>query len=323
VRVNVKAVVATTSEEHLRRPPLADDRFAAFVDTVSRHLDDHDFGGDAIASSLHLSRFHFDRVMSAIAGEPPGRFRRRILLERAAYRLVSTATSVLDIAVEAGYSSHEAFTRAFARAFGLPPSSWRSAPTRIELSCPNGVHFHPPGGLHMPARDKETSMDLVVAMVEHHLHVLRRLIAEAGKLSADQLDRPITLSVEGVDRDPTIRSLLARLVGQMAMWNASMASAPYDFDAERGQSLRTISTVLDVEGVQFLAHVRAVADGNRLAETFVDATCTPAEVFSYGGMIAHVLTYAAHRRTLVTGALESAGLPVDDDPIRWVTQPSP
>jgi hypothetical protein len=79
--------------------------------------------------------------------------------------------------------------------------------------------------------------------------------------------------------------------------------------------------VFDVQGPQFLDRVRDVATGNRLAETFVDATCTPAQVFSYGGMIAHVLTYAAHRRTLVTGALATAGLPaMDDDPIGWVTQ---
>jgi AraC-like DNA-binding protein len=318
--MNAKVVTATTTDPATRRP-LADDRFAAFVDTVAQHLDDHEFGGDAIAAALYLSRFHFDRVMAAIAGEPPGRFRRRLLLERAAFRLVSTPMGVLDVAVEAGYSSHEAFTRAFARAFGRPPSVWRAQPNRIELPCPNGVHFHPPGGLRMPARAKETSMDLVIAMVEHHQHVLRQLIASAGTLDADRLDRPIQLSVEGVDNDPTIRSLLARLVGQMAMWNASMASMPYDFDAERGQSLATIGSVFDVQGPQFLDRVRDVATGNRLAETFVDATCTPAQVFSYGGMIAHVLTYAAHRRTLVTGALATAGLPaIDDDPIGWVTQ---
>lgn len=320
--MNRKAVTATAPDATSRRP-LAQDRFAAFVDTVARHLDDHEFGGDAIAAALYLSRFHFDRVMAGIAGEPPGRFRRRLLLERAAYRLVSTPMGVLDVAVEAGYSSHEAFTRAFARAFGRPPSVWRAHPNRIELPCPNGVHFHPPGGLRMPATAKETSMDLVIAMVEHHQHVLRQLIAAATTLDADRLDRPIELSVEGVDRDPTIRSLLARLVGQMAMWNASMASVPYDFDAERGQSLVTIGSVLDEQGPEFLDRVRDVATGNRLAETFVDATCTPAEVFSYGGMIAHVLTYAAHRRTLVTGALATAGLPaINDDPIGWVTRPS-
>ena len=56
------------------------------------------------------------------------------------------------------------------------------------------------------------------------------------------------------------------------------------------------------------------------AETFVDATCDPPQVFTYGGMLAHVLTFAAHRRTLAIGALHSGGI-TDlgaGDPMRWV-----
>jgi AraC family transcriptional regulator len=35
-------------------------------------------------------------------------------------------------------------------------------------------------------------------------------------------------------------------------------------------------------------------------------------------MIAHVLTYAAYRRTLVTGALYTAGITeLKDDPLAW------
>ncbi len=56
----------------------------------------------------------------------------------------------------------------------------------------------------------------------------------------------------------------------------------------------------------------------------MDALCEPAEVFSYGGMIAHVLTFAAHNRTLVVLALKKAG--IDDlgwgDPMKWVAQPA-
>jgi hypothetical protein len=56
----------------------------------------------------------------------------------------------------------------------------------------------------------------------------------------------------------------------------------------------------------------------------VDAVCDPPEVFTYGGMIAHVLTFAAHRRTLVVGALHDAGI-TDlgaGDPMRWVAEPA-
>ena len=59
---------------------------------------------------------------------------------------------------------------------------------------------------------------------------------------------------------------------------------------------------------------------HRLDDTFVDAVCEQAEVFTYGGMVAHVLTFAAYRRTLVVMALARHGL--DElgwgDPMRWV-----
>jgi hypothetical protein len=72
----------------------------------------------------------------------------------------------------------------------------------------------------------------------------------------------------------------------------------------------------------FLAEVRDVVATGRLDETFVDALREPAEVFTYGGMIAHVLTFAAHNRTLVVLALKKSG--VSDlgwgDPMRWVAE---
>ena len=81
---------------------------------------------------------------------------------------------------------------------------------------------------------------------------------------------------------------------------------------------------LAAEGPTYLAHVRDVVAAGRLDDTFVDALCEPAEVFTYGGMIAHVLTFAAHRRTLVALALGTHG--VEDlgwgDPMRWVAQPT-
>ena len=86
--------------------------------------------GADLARRLNLSRFHLDRVIAATAGEAPGQFRRRVLLERSAYRLLTTDATILDVAVEAGYSSHEAFTRAFSRAYGSPPGISGCRPER-------------------------------------------------------------------------------------------------------------------------------------------------------------------------------------------------
>lgn len=313
----------------------ATDTFADFVDHLAEALDDPDAKAH---ERLHLSRFHLDRIVRAVAGEPPAALRRRILLERAAYRMLTTSAPVLDIAVEAGYGSHEAFTRAFAKAYGAPPASWRRGPTQIRLypcgdragftatpagPLPQCVHFHPPAAIRLPARPdrKVTAMDLLTSMVEHHIWLTGEMIRVAGRLDDERLDQPIVLDV---DDDPqTIRSLLSRLVGQMGMWNAAMSDREYDWSVEEHEPLDAMRARLAEEAPVYLGHVRDVVGRGALDETFVDALCEPAEVFTYGGMIAHVLTFAAHRRTLVALALDrhGAGELGWGDPMLWVAQP--
>ncbi len=299
---------------------VATDTFARFVEQLSEALDDHERTGDEWAERMHFSRFHFDRMIRSVAGEPPSGFRRRLLLERAAYRMITTTAPLVDIAVEAGYGSHEAFTRAFARAYGVAPAVWRKKPGHLQIDAPSGVHFHPPAGLRLPARDKVTSMDLLTKMVEHHIWLTGEMVRTAERLTDEQLDLPIELDVD--DDRQTVRSLLSRLIGQMGMWNAAMETREYDWSVEEHESLSSMRERLANEGPAYLGRVREVVEQDRLDDTFVDALCEPAEVFTYGGMIAHVLTFAAHRRTLVALAFTHHG--IDDlgwgDPMLWVAK---
>ena len=111
------------------------------------------------------------------------------------------------------------------------------------------------------------------------------------------------ISVEGIDDDPTIRSLLSRLVGQMDMWNHITHDQDYDWDVEKHESIASMRRRSTTVGASSWPSTKSVVAEGRLDDTFVDAHCTPVEVFTYGGMIAHVLTFAAHRRMLVLGAL--------------------
>ena len=166
-------------------------------------------------------------------------------------------------------------------------------------------------------------MDLVTRMVDHHVWLVGRMLEHAATLDDPTLDRPIDISVEGVDDDPTLRSLLARLVGQMAMWElAEQGASTYDIADERGLSVHEMRTWYDEVGPRFSALVHRVSDDGLVDVTFVNTMCSPPELFTYGGLIAHVLTFAAHRRTLVCGALADAG--VHDlgagDPRDWVSE---
>ena len=294
------------------------DTFAQLVDLLAAHLEDPDLDARSLADAAYLSRSHFDRVVKAVTGETPTAFGRRVRLERAASRLRREQVTILDVAVEAGYSSHEAFTRAFQRAYGVGPAAWRGAGLGTELPTPNGVHFHPPSGLVLPARTKVSAMDFLTDLVDHHLAVLGTLVDRAATLPDEALDARIEISVAGIDEAPTIRSLLSRLVGQLDMWNKSRLDEPYDFSIEQHESPASMRQRLQVAGAAFAEHVRRVSGEERLDETYVDTTGERPYVFTAAAMIAHVLTYAAYRRTLVVGALESAGAePVEDDPLVW------
>jgi AraC family transcriptional regulator len=78
-----------------------------------------------LASVACFSPYHFHRIFRGITGEPLMEHIRRLRLERAAQRLKSTDRAVIDIALEAGYETHEAFTRAFRAMFGNSPTGFR------------------------------------------------------------------------------------------------------------------------------------------------------------------------------------------------------
>ena len=304
----------------MTRMSTAADTFARFVDVLASTLDDHEATGEALASRVHLSRYHFDRVVAGVGGEPPLAFRRRILLERAAYRLLTSDEAVLDVAVDAGYSSNEAFTRAFDRAYGSTPSEWRRRPTKLQIEAPSDVHFHPPGGLRIPAIRKVTGMELLIRMVAHHVWLVGEMLDRADRLSDDVLDTTIEISVEGIDDRPTLRTQLSRLVGQLGQWNAATAGVEYDFATEERGGVGCMRARLAESGPEFLERVSEIVRDDRLDETFIDVVCEPPRIFAYGGMIAHVLTFGAHRRTLVLGALADAGITDlgTGDPMHWV-----
>ncbi|MCC5024865.1 MAG: AraC family transcriptional regulator [Candidatus Synoicihabitans palmerolidicus] len=90
---------------------------------VRTHLD-KELPVDALAAVACLSPFHFHRIFSGMIGETVAALVRRLRLERAALQLRNTTAAILEIALDAGYESHEAFGRAFTRAYGLSPGKF-------------------------------------------------------------------------------------------------------------------------------------------------------------------------------------------------------
>ncbi len=100
------------------------DRVAAAVDHIQSHLDE-ELAPEELAALAGFSLHHFHRVFRGITGESVMGFVRRLRLERAAQQLRFGRDPVTRVAFEAGYGSHEAFTRAFRARFGQAPSEYR------------------------------------------------------------------------------------------------------------------------------------------------------------------------------------------------------
>ena len=132
---------------------------------------------EEVAAEAAFSRYHFQRMFRAMTGESIAELVRRLRLERAAHRLRHEPVSVLEVALDAGYGSEEAFSRAFRRGCGISPNQSRTAWPPPVFSTPAArVRYYPEekrveidpltGGISMEVRI-ETFGDIEVARVRH------------------------------------------------------------------------------------------------------------------------------------------------------------
>ena len=106
---------------------------------------------ERLAREAALSPFHFHRIFRGMVGETPLELHRRLRLERAAHRLSATDMPVTRVALDAGYDSHESFTRAFRARYGNSPTEFRRAsqversacvrPPQLEIAARSSLHF--------------------------------------------------------------------------------------------------------------------------------------------------------------------------------------
>lgn len=289
------------------------DRLRELLDAV---LDEEHQRLDDMAGGAFTSTYHFSRLMSRDAGEPPVAMRRRVMLERAAWQL-RESTSVTEAAFAAGYDSVEGFSRAFARAFGHPPSepvagsSW--------LPSPNGVHFHPPTSLwvHTGERTMTGPLD---HLVHHDLDDTRDLLEAAKQLSDADYRRQLRPDQQVVwfeGKEASVARVLERQIFTKEVWLAAILGEDYP---EPGGD--DPSTLLDREQAvagRWLDMLRDIERRDAWDDRIVDALCDPPESFVLGSIVAHVLTFAAHRRHVARDMLRELGATVDHgDPIEWL-----
>ena len=106
------------------------------LDKAVWYVETH-FGGEIslpdVANAAGLSKFHLVRAFSTCTGKSVMQYVRERRLSEAAKRLADEGCGILDVALDAGYNSHEAFTRAFKAKFGITPARLRKARSLDEI----------------------------------------------------------------------------------------------------------------------------------------------------------------------------------------------
>lgn len=92
---------------------------------IESHFSDP-IGLEEIAEASGLSRFHFSRTFAQVTGHSVSAYLRGRRLTEAARALAEGAPDILSVALDVGYGSHEAFTRAFRDVFGVTPEDVRA-----------------------------------------------------------------------------------------------------------------------------------------------------------------------------------------------------
>ena len=103
------------------------------IDRCIENRDDDNLTLRAIAKENGYSEFHMTRKFKELSGVS---FRDYLRGRRLAFALIDvrdTDKSILNIAVDYGFSSHEAFCRSFRAAYGIPPSTYRAKPKPVVL----------------------------------------------------------------------------------------------------------------------------------------------------------------------------------------------
>lgn len=107
-------------------------------DYIEEHITDF-ISLHMLADEARYSPWHSTRIFKELTGKSPFEYIRALRLSRAALRLRDQDTRVIDVAFDFVFDSHEGFTRAFTRQFGLAPRDYSKSTLPLKLFMPNPI----------------------------------------------------------------------------------------------------------------------------------------------------------------------------------------
>lgn len=137
----------------------------------------------ALARAARYSPWHAARLFKEYTGRSPFDYIRQRRLSAAANRLSASPCKVVDVAFDFVFDSHEGFTRAFTRQFGMPPRRFQRQKPSVVLFMPDRMRsYYPPetkGSAPVKSPPEKTASQVVFVQIVQR--PARKMILKRGK----------------------------------------------------------------------------------------------------------------------------------------------
>lgn len=208
----------------------------------------------AIAAACGVSRAHLASAFGSATGWPVMKYLRARRLSEAASALAAGAPDILDLALDSGYGSHEAFTRAFREQFGVTPEQVRERASTdgLPLMLPMALRPQPAPALAPPALQEAAVIRAVGLARRHPLGSgigipaqWQEFMARWGEIAHPSADIPIGLMQQSGEDDGFLYTCAAE-VGRLGPVPRAMVAI--EWPARRYavfEHTRHVSTLFD------------------------------------------------------------------------------
>ena len=145
-----------------------------YVDECIKTRTDETLTLSCLAEKLGYSEFYISRKFREISGMHFRDYLRHRTLAFALKEVRDTSKGLLEIALDYGFSSHEAFSRSFKDAYGITPGEYRSNPVPVVLRTiikPFDCYLVSMGGTSMAKTENDVKVYFVTIPAHKYLHI--------------------------------------------------------------------------------------------------------------------------------------------------------
>lgn len=131
-----------------------------------------------LAKAAGYSQWHAARIFKELTGKTPFEYLRSLRLSKAALILRDNQPKVIDVAFDFVFDSHEGFTRAFIKQFGVSPKKYSNRPEPVQFFMPHRIRDYyltlQKGDIKMSAKKRTNTVFVQVVERPSRKVILKR-----------------------------------------------------------------------------------------------------------------------------------------------------